>query len=1002
MLQFCVPPPTSDPSLYPQHRTPSVGPPKFRTFFLFSPDPLFCFLFWKNFGLQHWKTFATRIWALWLSCETPDRLHLDSPPDRPIPIHLIFCVTQILVVVTQILVGDQWVWRPAVVWAKSGKTLSWPKWSPLRAIWRVQNRDKSRQATLHIEGRIVMFLPWICRSLFWSVAHSARFFCRISFVCRIAALSRVWPVAVTLSLSCGNLAANSSCCDSRNYDAAIGFGTEEETSPPASHLRVECTQESDHGPERVGSTPTRQRRRGCHRQIWIVGRCLGFPCSHLLTLNLCLLGEVFDAVGSEIEAGRNLSSLLLLGCVALRRVSNEHCRGNSVNASLSLLSRFVWQLVRECRDDSCLCSLVVSSPLSQVCCSSSSWPDSWLCLPVSSCNQETNRNKTKIQPGLVAHNPPTWSADALHGWGFIFRLDVINNNVHTWTYLGRGFSISQTPTQPVVRKSAPTPERGLDISVSRKGEEGKQTRLWSVSLTKQARHKKNTSSTVNFVFSETTEKSGTIQHMQHVSQNSKHWLNLFLSHAVLDLSGITICHFIADRSDPWCDSLLHPLPFVADFFKPTNSHVRPRSSPSRSQIWTSETLQSGKWIFCQTATVLANGSPLCAKTVLRHNHGPLNPSDPGNLSTANVNPPERHGHFCNLETHCIGSLPRILPMIPFDNLHNRRSHESSLATRTTLRTLDQWESCLSRHGSCPNKTWFLHTNSTNENPDNQCDGCPKSSDLVTRWMSKSWQTTTFGSCVLAILSKRGLAQTLFHTLILPPWILVIGTNSNCGRNQTGQCRKIFLKIKTFRTWKNRILGFKIQGSKLSGLGCVGGSRSGVQEIWMKLLSDDNVIGWNFGRRKRKRWNNHRFFWNGLGRKCHKMKIPLDMFQSIHAHPRSNNNKTCPTRENSRNDGHENGINQRAHRGNAWRRCRRRTSRKYGCNVVSRLFGVTDNTATALPPPTNAHVLGCSWRDPSYNSSQLKSPLIGKCLASINTTLCQIVTGSHFQSSLSNV
>ena len=91
---------------------------------------------------------------------------------------------------------------------------------------------------------------------------------------------------------------------------------------------------------------------------------MGFPCSHLLTLNLCLMGEVFDAVDSEIEAGRNLSSLLLLGCVALRRVSNVHCRGNSVNTSLSLLSRFVRQFVRECRDDSCLCSLVFSSPSS--------------------------------------------------------------------------------------------------------------------------------------------------------------------------------------------------------------------------------------------------------------------------------------------------------------------------------------------------------------------------------------------------------------------------------------------------------------------------------------------------------------------------------------------------------------------------------------------------------------------------------------------------------------
>ena len=50
----------------------------------------------------------------------------------------------------------------------------------------------------------------------------------------------------------------------------------------------------------------------------------------------------------------------------------------------------------------------------------------------------------------------------------------------------------------------------------------------------------------------------------------------------------------------------------------------------------------------------------------------------------------------------------------------------------------------------------------------------KSSDLVTRWMSKSCQTTTSGSCVLAILFKRGLAQTLFHTLILPTWILVSG------------------------------------------------------------------------------------------------------------------------------------------------------------------------------------------------------------------------------------
>ena len=137
-----------------------------------------------------------------------------------------------------------------------------------------------------------------------------------------------------------------------------------------------------------------------------------------------------------------------------------------------------------------------------------------------------------------------------------------------------------------------TPKRGPDISVFRIGEEGRQTRLLGVSLTDQARHKKNSSLNVNFVFfSETIERSGTIQHMQHVSQNSKHWLNLFLSHVVLDPSGLTTCDFIAVKHDPeplsrdllQAHSLLHSLPF-ADFFKPTNSHVRPRSSSSRSQI----------------------------------------------------------------------------------------------------------------------------------------------------------------------------------------------------------------------------------------------------------------------------------------------------------------------------------------------------------------------------------------------------------------------------------
>ena len=133
------------------------------------------------------------------------------------------------------------------------------------------------------------------------------------------------------------------------------------------------------------------------------------------------------------------------------------------------------------------------------------------------------------------------------------------------TSLGRFFDFADS-NSTCGAQICTTPQRGPDISVFRKGEEGRQTRILGVSLTDQARHKKNSSSTVKSVFFSKRSRGHGQFNTCNMSPNSEHWLNLFSSHVVLDLSGLTTCDFIAVKPDPeplsrdllQAHSLLHP------------------------------------------------------------------------------------------------------------------------------------------------------------------------------------------------------------------------------------------------------------------------------------------------------------------------------------------------------------------------------------------------------------------------------------------------------------